>query len=157
MPGHWNTLANYVTDHPLSDRRIGGVGEELDALEYEVKLYLALNGAVHDAAVAGWGAKAIYDYVRPISMIRHMGGLGTFAAPADDFLEFERGPSVPITLQWATYQDAADEAGLSRLHGGIHVRADDFNGRVMGDRIGNEAYDLAEAYWNGTAAQTLRR
>jgi hypothetical protein len=58
-PGHWNTLANYVTDHPLSDRRIGGVGEELDALEYEVKLYLALNGAVHDAAVAGWGAKAI--------------------------------------------------------------------------------------------------
>ena len=25
-PGHWNTLANYVTDHPLLERRLGGAG-----------------------------------------------------------------------------------------------------------------------------------
>ena len=39
-------------------------------LEWDVKLYLALNGAVHDAAIAAWGAKRHYDSARPISMIR---------------------------------------------------------------------------------------
>ena len=39
-------------------------------------MYFALNGAVHDAAVAAWGVKGYYDSVRPISMIRYMGGQG---------------------------------------------------------------------------------
>mgnify|MGYP001827974887 CR=1 FL=1 len=75
-PGHWNSLANTVVDDPDFERRIGGRGEPVDALEWDVKMYLALNGALHDAAVAAWGAKAHYDYVRPISMIRYMGGRG---------------------------------------------------------------------------------
>lgn len=29
-------------------------------------------------------------------------------------------PSTPITLSWATWQDMADEAGISRKYGGIH-------------------------------------
>jgi hypothetical protein len=37
-----------------------------------VKLYFALNGALHDAAVATWGAKRKYQSVRPISMIRQL-------------------------------------------------------------------------------------
>jgi hypothetical protein len=37
-----------------------------------VKLYLALNGAVHDAAIVAWGLKGHYDSVRPISMIRYL-------------------------------------------------------------------------------------
>ena len=80
-PGHWNTLANYVTDHPLLERRIGGEGPVLDPLEWDVKLYLALNGAVHDAAVCAWGLKGHYDYVRPITAIRHMAGLGQSSDP----------------------------------------------------------------------------
>jgi hypothetical protein len=80
-PGHWNVLANYVSDHPLVTKRIGGSGAVLDSLEWDVKTYLAMNGAVHDAAIAAWGAKAIYDYVRPISMIRYMGGLGQSSEP----------------------------------------------------------------------------
>ena len=36
------------------------------------------------------------------------------------------------TLQWATYADAADDAGISRLYGGIHIEADDFAGRRLG-------------------------
>ena len=42
----------------------------VDHLEWDVKLYLALNGAMHDAAIAAWGSKRHYDYARPISMIR---------------------------------------------------------------------------------------
>ncbi len=267
-PGHWNTIANAVTDSPGFERRIGGRGPQVDPLEWDVKLYLALNGAVHDAAVAAWGAKGYYDYVRPISMIRWMGGLGqssdptlpsyhpdglplidgevelitaassaagerhahlaehvgevairawtgnprdrgselggvdwiravewvpyqlsTFVTPSfagyvsghstfsraaaevlaamtgtpyfpgglgswtvpAGSLEFEQGPSQDVPLQWATFYDAADQAGISRLYGGIHVEADDLRGRVMGARCGEDAWALAQRYWTGSA------
>ncbi len=261
-PGHWNVLANEVSEDPALEKRIAGVGPVLDDLEWDVKLYLALNGAVHDAAIACWGAKAVYDYVRPISIIRYMaergqssdpgapsfdpqglplqpglvelitpettgpgaphahlagregevavrawsaetggvawiraetwmpyqaatfvtpafaaypsghstfsraaaevlaaftdsaffpGGLGTFTARRYRYLEFDRGPSVDVTLQWATYFDAADEAGISRLYGGIHVPADDFAGRIMGARVGKDAFARALGFFAGTA------
>lgn len=268
-PGHWNTLANYVSDHPLTEKRFTGVGAILDDLEWDVKLYFVLNGAVHDAAVSAWDAKAKYDYVRPISAIRYMGGLGqssdplgpgyapdglpledglvevisaettapggrhetlaghegeiairawlgnpedpentysgvgwiravewvpyqrntfvtppfagytsghstfsragaevltaftgdayfpgglgTFSAPANAFLEFEQGPSEDVVLEWATYYDASDEAGVSRLYGGIHVTADDRKGRIMGSIAGLSAWARAQPYFDGTA------
>jgi hypothetical protein len=267
-PGHWNTLANAVVDSPAFEPRLGGTGEVLDALEWDVKMYLALNGAVHDAAVAAWGAKGYYDSARPISMIRYMGGLGqssdpvgpsyhpdglplepglvevvteesaapgqrhahladhigdiairawvgnpedaeteqggvdwiravewvpyqraTFVTPAfagyvsghSTFsraaaevltaltgspyfpgglgtwtipaggLEVEAGPSQDVQLQWATYYDAADQAGTSRLFGGIHIAADDLNGRIMGAQCGQDAWQMANRYWDGSA------
>ncbi|MEM7141973.1 MAG: vanadium-dependent haloperoxidase [Actinomycetota bacterium] len=245
-PGHWNTLANEISDAlaATGDLRIGGLGDAIDRLQWDVKLYLALNGATHDAAVAAWGAKEHYDYVRPISMIRYLAGLGqssdptqpnyhpqglplteglvrlgpgdeievrtwqgapddpqtetsgvgwirggewvpyqqpTFVTPAfagyvsghstfsraaaevltaftgdpyfpggigewtiaADSLHFESGPTTDITLQWATYRDAADQAGFSRLYGGIHVWADDYLGREMGAEIGDAAWAAA--------------
>ncbi|MEP7082789.1 MAG: DUF6851 domain-containing protein, partial [Chloroflexota bacterium] len=63
-PGHWNVLANEVSD-AQGELRIGGEGPEVDRLEWDVKLYLALNGAVHDAAIAAWGLKGFYDSARP--------------------------------------------------------------------------------------------
>jgi hypothetical protein len=264
-PGHWNTMANTVSDGLGDDKLlIGGSGSLVDRLEWDVKLYLALNGANHDAAVAAWGTKGHYDYVRPISMIRWMGGLGqssdpalphyhpdglplvpglvelitpetavaggpheelaahqgeiavyayrggptdpeteiggvdwvlavdwvtyqapTFVTPSfagyvsghstfsrasaevltgitgNEYfpgglgewvipagsLEFEAGPAEDVVLQWATYRDAADQAGISRLYGGIHVRADDFAGRIMGAEIGRAAWKLALSYY----------
>jgi hypothetical protein len=65
-------------------------------------------------------------------------------------LEFEAGPERDITLQWATFADAADEAGRSRLYGGIHVRADDLRGREIGYTAGRGAWDLARRHFNGT-------
>jgi hypothetical protein len=267
-PGHWNSIANEVVDSPGFERRVGGVGDELDPLEWDVKMYLALNGAVHDAGVVAWGAKGYYDSARPISMIRHMGGLGqssdpagpsyhadglplvpglievvthessapgqrhealaehvgeialhawagnpedpetqasgvdwiravewvpyqepTFVTPAfpgftsghstfsraaaevlaamtgtpffpggiatwtipEGGLSFEAGPLRPLELQWATYYDAADQAGLSRLYGGIHVPADDFGGRRTGAQCGIAAWETAQRYFDGSA------
>jgi len=70
------------------------------------------------------------------------GGLGSKEFDTE-FLEFENGPSQTVTLQWATYYDAADEAGISRLWGGIHIPADDFAGRIMGSAIGADAYQFS--------------
>ena len=80
-PGHWFTIANYVSDHPDTVKRFGGQGSVLDDLEWDVKLYLALGGAMHDVAIAAWGVKGWYDYVRPISAIRYMAGKGQCSDP----------------------------------------------------------------------------
>ncbi len=268
-PGHWNLIANAVADDPATVKRIGGTGPVVNDLEWDVKTYLAVNGATHDAAIACWGAKRHYDSARPISQIRYMGGLGQstdpmgpsyaanglplvpglievitpassapgerhaalaafvgevalhvwpgppadpttqasgaawiraknwlpyqrdtfvtpafasyfsghstfsraaaevlahltgspffpggfaeFVAPANAFLRFERGPTTDVRLQWASYYDAADQAGLSRLYGGIHPRVDDFAGRIVGAQVGIGAWTLAAKYFDGTA------
>ena len=72
-PGHWFTLANFVSDHPLVEKRIGGEGDIIDDLEWDVKLYLTLGGTMHDVAISAWGAKGVYDYIRPVSAIRFPG------------------------------------------------------------------------------------
>ena len=75
------------------------------------------------------------------------GGMGTFLAPANEFLVFEDGPSVDVELQWATYRDASDECSLSRIYGGIHPFFDDVPGRLMGIDIGLDAFDRAATFY----------
>ena len=254
-PGHWNVIANAVSDKLSPDLRIGGRGPRVDRLQWDIKMYFALNGAVHDAAIAAWGAKGHFDSVRPISMIRYLGGLGqlplvtglievitnetaapgqrhaalaghegevairawagspddpksqvagvawilavdwvpyqapTFVTPAfagyfsghstfsraaaevltgftgseyfpgglaewtvqAGSLKFEAGPSKDVVLEWATYFDAADQAGISRLYGGIHISADDLTGRRVGAECGQAAWALARRYYDGVA------
>jgi hypothetical protein len=83
------------------------------------------------------------------------GGLGVFEAKANDYLGTERGPSSTVQIQWATYYDAADLAGISRLWGGIHVSADDFEGRKIGSQCGLKAWALAKRYYDGTILQAI--
>jgi hypothetical protein len=258
-PGHWNVLANQVTDAPDSSRRLFGRGPELDALSWDVHVYLALNGALHDAAIGAWDAKRRTVTPRPISLIRWMGGkapgdaaglpivpglievitpessapgqrhaalasyvgqiavrgwagepgdpsrqtsgvtwlravdwipyqrstivtppspafvsehaafghaaaevlsvltgspyfpggLGEFVAPASTFLALEKGPSEPLRLQWASYADAADQAGESGLWRGTQIAPDDLAGRRVGYRAGHDAMEKAKAYFEG--------
>ena len=75
--------------------------------------------------------------------------MGEFQAPKNEFLVFEDGPSVDVTLQWATYRDASDQTSLSRIWGGIHPPADDIPGRRIGAKIGPAAFHLADTYFNG--------
>ena len=262
-PGHWFTLLNYVSDQPELIKKFKGQGPLLGDLEWDVKSYFILGGAMHDVAVTSWGLKGYYDYVRPISAIRYMadrgqssdpnlssyhpnglplvpglielielgdpmagafnenvgrikmfcwrgpsfiidplndvagvdwifanewfpyqrpsfvtppfagfvsghssfsraaaeiltlltgdpffpGGMGTFEAPANSFLKFEKGPSESFQLQWATYRDASDQTSLSRIWGGIHPPIDDIPGRIIGEKIGKEAFAFGEKYF----------
>jgi hypothetical protein len=79
------------------------------------------------------------------------GGLGTFA---NYTLGFEQGPSVPMTLQWASYYDAADQAGISRIWGGIHVPIDNIAGRHAGAQVGKDVWALVKRYWDGSVTNT---
>ncbi len=60
-------------------------------------------------------------------------------------------PAQAVTLSWPTFSAAADQAGISRLYGGIHFRLGDQEGRKMGRKVGAQAYALSRAYINGTA------
>jgi hypothetical protein len=266
-PGHWFTILNYVSEHPSFKKRFKGQEPILDDLEWDVKAYFTLGGAMHDAAITAWGIKGWYDSIRPISALRFMAdkgqstdpnlpryspagislipgyiemvqagdalagengeninkiklytwrghafiddpetdiagagwilaedwityqlktfvtppfagyisghstysrtaaevmtlitgdeffpdGLGEFSCPKNEFLEVEEGPSVDVTLQWATYRDASDQTSLSRIWGGIHPPLDDIPGRLIGQEIGPSAVALAERYFSGQA------
>jgi len=78
------------------------------------------------------------------------GGFAEYVAPAGTFLTFERGPSKEVRLQWASYFDASDEAGQSRIWGGIHIEPDDFTGRRLGHQVGLDATALAARYFRGS-------
>lgn len=249
------------------------MGGPVDRLEWEVKLYLVLNGALHDAGIASWENKYVYDNSRPITLVRHLSELGQSSDPSapsfdplglpliDDLIElitpqssafgshhahlgdyvgeiairawrgypddpfhqhggvgwirgvewlpyqasnfitpafpgyvsghstfsraaahtltlmtgspyipgglaefemapdgyslnFEYGPSEPVRLQWASYYDAADEAGLSRIYGGIHPAFDDFPGREIGHEVGALAWAKAMQYFAPSALST---
>jgi Domain of unknown function (DUF6851) len=265
-PGHWNVLANYLADHPLLVKKIGGTGPLLDDLQWDVKMYFAINAALHDAACAAWSIKRSYDGWRPMSAIRYLSILGqssnpalphynayglplisnlievvtsasvasgrhagltpgkiallswpgqpsdslnhysgvkfihgeswstyqrtnfvtppfpgyisghsTFSRSAAEVLtgltgspyfpggmgvysnynlSFEKGPSAPLTLQWASYYDAADEAGISRIWGGIHPPVDNIAGRRVGAQVGKDVWNLVRRYWDGSVTNT---
>lgn len=270
-PGHWFKILNYVNDHPLFEKKFGGKGDLVNDLEWDVKSYLTLGGALHDAAVTAWGIKGYYDYIRPISAIRYLafqgqcsdpalpnynvkgiplkpgfieqvkegdslagyanenigkiklytwrgpdyiksetdsvagvgwilaenwwpyqrptfvtppfagyisghstfsraaaevmtlltgdeyfpGGVSEFHANKNEFLVFEKGPSVDIVLQWAKYKDASDQCSLSRIWGGIHPPADDIPGRLIGEKIGVQAFNYAMKYFTGEIPNVL--
>jgi hypothetical protein len=79
------------------------------------------------------------------------GGFAEFVAPMNGYLKFEKGPSRDVHLQWASYYDAADQAGQSRIWGGIHIQPDDFFGRRVGNQVGTAAFAKAVTYFDGTA------
>jgi hypothetical protein len=58
-------------------------------------------------------------------------------------------PIEPVTLQWETFQEAADEAGMSRRYGGIHFQDGDLRGREVGKKVGALAFEKAQHYWEG--------
>ncbi len=64
---------------------------------------------------------------------------------------FEPGitPSDTIFLEWESFSEAADEAGISRLYGGIHFKEGDINGRDLGRKVGDAVFDRAQFYING--------
>ncbi|MDG2175451.1 MAG: vanadium-dependent haloperoxidase [Gammaproteobacteria bacterium] len=94
-PGHWFTILNSVSDSPLLEKRFKGEGEVLDDLEWDIKAYFALGGAMHDSAVTAWGIKGWYDYIRPISAIRYMADQGQSSNSNDPDYDLEGIQLIP--------------------------------------------------------------
>ena len=59
-------------------------------------------------------------------------------------------PAADVTLSWATFSAAADQAGMSRRWGGIHFREGDLQSRAMGRKVGAQVWVKAQQYFAGT-------
>lgn len=76
------------------------------------------------------------------------GASTTFFAGASN-IEPGITPRRDVKLSWQTFSQAADEAGTSRRYGGIHFEPGDLQGRAMGRKIGDQAFDLAQTFVDG--------
>jgi hypothetical protein len=65
-------------------------------------------------------------------------------------LEPGTAPATDITLSWATFSEAADQAGLSRRYGGIHFPNGDLTGRALGRSVGDLVWQKAQTYITGS-------
>ncbi|MEM8824550.1 MAG: hypothetical protein AAGF30_13140 [Pseudomonadota bacterium] len=94
------------------------------------------------------------EVLRLVTGSDDFGGSVTFAP---DTIQFEKGvPEDEVTLAWDTFSDAADQAGLSRLFGGIHFDDGDVNGRALGRDVGASAFETAQMFIDGTATDADR-
>ncbi len=89
-------------------------------------------------------------------ILARMTGSDTFGAEAtieagSSGIEPGLVPRAAIRLRWATFSDAAEEAGVSRRYGGIHFKDGDLTGRAMGRLIGRQAWTKALSYFSGTS------
>jgi PAP2 superfamily len=148
-PGHWMFIATDL----LKERKTG--------IEDSVELLSRLGIAMSDAFVACWHSKYEYDLLRPVTYIKQVidktwepilitppfpeypSGHSTQSAAAADVLTqffgedfaFEDKTHVREKLKprsFKSFRAAAEEAGFSRLYGGIHFRSAVARGLVQG-------------------------
>lgn len=150
-PGHWNRIAQTVA-------RSRG-----NTLAENARLFALLNVAVADAGIACWDCKYVYDLWRPIHAIRetdprwtplletppfpaYTSGHSTFSAAAatvltcffeTDAIRFaSTSESLPgVTRSYSSFWAAAEEAGQSRIYGGIHWQFDNREGLTCGRAV----------------------
>ena len=153
-PGHWNSIAQIIG------------ATQGTTLEENARLFALLNIAMADAAICSWDAKYTYHFWRPVTAIAfaepqlnwmsfivtppfpdYTSGHSTFSAAAATVLPLFFGTEdLPFTTgsdflpgvfrSFSTCENAAEEAALSRIYGGIHFRTASEDGLQAGTSIG---------------------
>jgi hypothetical protein len=59
-------------------------------------------------------------------------------------------PAQPVTLQWGTFTEAADQAGFAGRYAGTHFAPADLAGRKLGRLAADRAWSKAKTYFNGS-------
>src|SRR4029077_14654453 len=158
-PGHWNSIAQIIATARGT------------TLEENARLFALLNIAMADAAICSWDAKYTYHFGRPVTAIAfaepqlnwmsfivtppfpdYTSGHSTFSAAAATVLPLFFGTEdLPFTTgsdflpgvfrSFSTCEDAAEEAALSRIYGGIHFRTASEDGLQAGSGIGEWTFN----------------
>jgi hypothetical protein len=58
-------------------------------------------------------------------------------------------PNEDVRLGWASFSAAAEQAGLSRIYGGIHFDNGNAAGLTLGRQVGARAFARAQQLWTG--------
>lgn len=137
-PGHWNDIAaEHVRDAGMSEVRAA-------------RAFALLNMAMHDAAVGCWAVKYRHFNPRPAQLdpsITTLIGLPNFPAYPSGHSTFSAAAADVLSYLFpdagGEFAAMAEEAGMSRLYGGIHYRSDIEQGKAHGQRIGAYVVDFA--------------
>jgi hypothetical protein len=73
----------------------------------------------------------------------------SFTRPAHSMVLETGAPQAEVVLQWPTFSAAAEQAGLSRIYGGIHFDSGNVAGQTLGQQVGMQAFARAQALWMG--------
>ncbi|GAB1344082.1 phosphatase PAP2 family protein [Gemmatimonas sp.] len=130
-PGHWNDIAaEYIAEARMSEVRAA-------------RTLALLNMAMHDAGVACWDTKFKYYNPRPVQLdpsIKTKIGLPNFPAYPSGHSTFSAAAATVLgnifPQRAADFNAMAEEAGISRLYGGIHYPSDISGGRNHGLAVG---------------------
>jgi hypothetical protein len=90
------------------------------------------------------------EILRKFTRSDAFGGSVTISAGSSK-VEPGRVPASDVTHSWASFSEAADEAGISRRYGGIHFEQGDLDARRTGRLAARQAWAKALTYFNGTA------
>jgi hypothetical protein len=86
-------------------------------------------------------------------VLRSFTGSDTFGTshtkPAGTMVTEPNMPSADITLSWPTFTAAAEQAGISRIYGGIHFDNANSAGLTLGRQVGARAFAKAQGMWQG--------
>ena len=158
-PGHWISIALQILD------------EKKAGLDETAELLMRLGVAMADAFIGCWNAKFQYDLLRPVTYIRKVidpkwdpllitppfpeypSGHSTQSGAAALVLTSFYGENFAFTdrtherdglaaRSFPSFEAAAQEAGISRLYGGIHFRAAVERGLEQGRCIGQHSVAL---------------
>ncbi len=139
-PGHWNDVAlEYVRDANMSEVRAA-------------RVFALLNMAMHDAGVGCWEAKFHYFNPRPSMLdgtIKTQIGLPNFPSYTSGHSTFSAAGAAVLSYLFpsgsAGFEAMRDEAGMSRVYGGIHYPVDIAAGTAHGERIAGYTLRFAQA------------
>lgn len=138
-PGHWNDVAlEYVRDARMSEVRAA-------------RSFALLNMALHDAGIGCWEAKYFYFNPRPSQLdasIKTHIGIPNFPAYTSGHSTFSAAGAAVLGYLFpngaTSFNAMRDEAGISRLYGGIHFRSDIDAGKAHGGRIAGYTISFAQ-------------
>jgi hypothetical protein len=152
-PGHWMNIVGIAAHKAKAD------------FSNTVYAYAMTSIAMFDGFISCWDEKYRSNYVRPETVINekisgewhpyiqtppfpsYTSGHSTISAAAAEVMTSIFGDEISFTdtslLEFGianreikSFRDAAQEASISRLYGGIHYRFDLDSGNVMGKKIG---------------------
>jgi hypothetical protein len=75
----------------------------------------------------------------------------SYTKPAGSMVTEPGVPAADVNLSWDTFTAAAEQAGLSRIYGGIHFDNANAAGLTLGRQVGARAFAKAQAMWQGGA------
>jgi hypothetical protein len=166
--GHWLSIAGQL------------VGERRLSAEDAARLMMLTSVAVADAFITVWGYKFQINLVRPRAYIRsvidstwepaiptppfpeYMAGHSAISAAAAAVMTamlggaaFEDSTNVALghaVRRFASFTAAANEAGLSRIYGGIHFPSGNLVGRAVGECVGGRVANRLRAARRSSAS-----